>query len=113
MCIRDSNQRKDYLLQKRKIMIEWLSELPETVTAIDLGANEGTFSFLLSARNMATIATDSDHSSINKLYRKIKQEKEKNILPLLMDLANPTPAIGCLLYTSDAADERSSVDLGG
>ena len=22
-------------------------------------------------------------------------------------------AIGCLLYTSDAADERSSVDLGG
>ena len=23
------------------------------------------------------------------------------------------PAPGCLLYTSDAADERSSVDLGG
>ena len=23
------------------------------------------------------------------------------------------PDIGCLLYTSDAADERSSVDLGG
>ena len=24
-----------------------------------------------------------------------------------------TPRIRCLLYTSDAADERSSVDLGG
>ena len=24
-----------------------------------------------------------------------------------------TPCMGCLLYTSDAADERSSVDLGG
>ena len=23
------------------------------------------------------------------------------------------PLVGCLLYTSDAADERSSVDLGG
>ena len=23
------------------------------------------------------------------------------------------PDVGCLLYTSDAADERSSVDLGG
>ena len=23
------------------------------------------------------------------------------------------PMMGCLLYTSDAADERSSVDLGG
>ena len=25
----------------------------------------------------------------------------------------PVPAFACLLYTSDAADERSSVDLGG
>ena len=27
--------------------------------------------------------------------------------------ARPERAEGCLLYTSDAADERSSVDLGG
>src|SRR5678815_4179816 len=27
--------------------------------------------------------------------------------------ATVTPDKGCLLYTSDAADERSSVDLGG
>ena len=25
----------------------------------------------------------------------------------------PIPMMNCLLYTSDAADERSSVDLGG
>ncbi len=28
-------------------------------------------------------------------------------------LYDPTLRDGCLLYTSDAADERSSVDLGG
>ena len=28
-------------------------------------------------------------------------------------LDNVEPLEGCLLYTSDAADERSSVDLGG
>jgi len=108
----EANQREDYLLQKRKIIIEWLSELSETVTAIDLGANEGTFSFVLSARNMATIATDSDHASINKLYRKIKQEKEKNILPLLMDLANPTPAIGINNDERNSFIERTNCDLG-
>ena len=32
---------------------------------------------------------------------------------LLGLLANLTAPWGCLLYTSDAADERSSVDLGG
>ena len=29
------------------------------------------------------------------------------------DLATPLTWLRCLLYTSDAADERSSVDLGG
>ena len=29
------------------------------------------------------------------------------------ELAQVAKAQGCLLYTSDAADERSSVDLGG
>ena len=28
-------------------------------------------------------------------------------------MAMPSLVSGCLLYTSDAADERSSVDLGG
>ena len=30
-----------------------------------------------------------------------------------MSLDIMMPKMGCLLYTSDAADERSSVDLGG
>ena len=38
-------------------------------------------------------------------------------LPFLFDTAGGatlvTPTVACLLYTSDAADERSSVDLGG
>ena len=29
------------------------------------------------------------------------------------ELTQKRPLAGCLLYTSDAADERSSVDLGG
>ena len=34
---------------------------------------------------------------------------QSDLAPLALDLA----LWGCLLYTSDAADERSSVDLGG
>ena len=33
---------------------------------------------------------------------------------VIMDVnVDRTLSLGCLLYTSDAADERSSVDLGG
>mgnify|MGYP003376122094 CR=1 FL=1 len=34
-------------------------------------------------------------------------------MAVLRVLANEPSSYGCLLYTSDAADERSSVDLGG
>ena len=108
----EANQRSDYVPQKKKIIEEWLSELTEIHTAVDLGANEGTFSFLLAAKNVRTIAADSDHSSINRLYQKIKKEKEKNILPLLIDLANPSSAIGLNNKERMSFTERTSCDVG-
>ena len=41
-----------------------------------------------------------------KLAEKLSKQAMRNILSVDKD-------ISCLLYTSDAADERSSVDLGG
>jgi hypothetical protein len=108
----EANQRSDYVLQKKKIIAEWLSELTGIHTAVDLGANEGTFSFLLAARNVRTIAADSDNFSINRLYQKIKKEKEKNILPLLIDLANPSSAIGLNNKERISFTERTSCDVG-
>ena len=108
----EANQRDDYVLQKKKVIIEWLSELPETLTAVDLGANEGAFSFLLAAKNIRIIAADSDHSPINKLYRKIKQEKEKNILPLLIDLANPSSSTGLNNKERISFIDRTNCNLG-
>src|SRR5678815_4629233 len=46
-------------------------------------------------------------------YSIISRGPESRIFPLLSELGIGVTAYGCLLYTSDAADERSSVDLGG
>src|SRR5205814_7950689 len=80
-------------------------------TAIDLGANEGVFSFLLSGRNIRTVAADFDHTAVNQLYRKIKKENNENILPLLIDVANPTPSIGLNNAERKSFLERVNVDL--
>ena len=40
-------------------------------------------------------------------------EAQQEIVSQALATADFTPAAICLLYTSDAADERSSVDLGG
>jgi hypothetical protein len=108
----EANQRDDYVLQKKKTIIELLSQLSGIQTAIDLGANEGAFSSLPAAKNIKTVAVDSDHSSVVKLYQKIKKEKEKNILPLLIDLANPSPAIGLNNKERISFVDRTNCDLG-
>jgi hypothetical protein len=87
-------QRNDYLEQKQKIIAQWLNEISAIKTAVDLGANEGMFSKLLEEKKIETIAADFDHVVIGRLYKKIKTEKWKYIIPLILDLSNPSPAIG-------------------
>ena len=88
----EASTRGDYLTHKKEIVKQWLNET-EFSSAIDLGANTGEFSYLLAEKNIPVVAVDFDHSAINKLYVRVKKDG-KNILPLVIDLANPSPAIG-------------------
>jgi hypothetical protein len=60
----------------------------------DLGANVGRFSRLGSSRGIPTIAFDLDPDCVETNYRRVRDERERNLLPLLLDLTNPSPAIG-------------------
>ena len=108
----EANQRSDYVEQKRKTIGEWIAEIPRLQTGIDLGANEGEFSYLLAERSIQTISADVDRSAINQLYQKLKKENKKNILPLVIDLANPSPALGLNNQERVSFIERTNVDLG-
>lgn len=68
----------------------------------DLGANTGHFSRILGEK-INVVAFDSDYGVLELNYRKMKKEKEKNILPLFSDLANPSPSLGW------AEEERQSL----
>jgi len=60
----------------------------------DLGANDGTFSRLASSRGIHTVAFDVDPVCVENNYLQAKQKQEKNILPLLLDVVNPSPGMG-------------------
>ena len=73
----------------------------------DLGANTGEFSRLGSSKGIKTVAFDIDPVAVEKNYQLVRKNSEKDILPLIMDLTNPSPAIGW------ANDERFSVAQRG
>lgn len=60
---------------------------------IDLGANDGSFSRLATAAELV-ISADIDPLAVEHNYLKLRREGQTNLLPLLIDLTNPSPGIG-------------------
>ncbi len=60
----------------------------------DLGANDGTFSRLAADAGIPTVAADIDPVAVENNWRRVRQGREEFLLPLLVDLSNPSPALG-------------------
>lgn len=98
-----------YLAEKKKLVTSLLAEQPYS-SVLDLGANEGEFS-LLSKADAQVIATDFDSACIDSLYNRLKNEKRKNILPLVLDLTYPSPAMGWMNEERKAFIDRTNADV--
>jgi hypothetical protein len=82
----------------------------DTRTLWDLGANTGEFTQVASQSGIDCIAFDIDPVAIEKYYNQVKKEKITNVLPLIMDLTNPTPSIGWRGEERMSFSERPSPD---
>lgn len=60
---------------------------------LDIGANTGEFSRLAAARGAGVVALDLDAQVVGTLWEQASREG-LDILPLVVDLARPTPAVG-------------------
>ena len=89
----DTNYSPEAMNHKKRVVETYLSESkPRTVW--DLGANTGVFSRIAAAGSADTIAFDVDPAAVEKNYRQMHENKETRLLPLCLDLTNPSPAIG-------------------
>ncbi len=77
----------------------------------DLGANTGLFSRLAGERGIPTVSFDLDPSCVERNYREAKQRGETKVLPLLLDLFNPSPATGWQNGERLSFLERGPADL--
>jgi ribosomal protein L11 methylase PrmA len=81
-------------LQSKRSIVARCLERTAPATVWDLGSNTGMFSRLASARGAATLSIDSDHDAVEANYREVRRQGESNILPLWIDLVNPSGGIG-------------------
>ena len=94
---------------KRQVVSAYLDRI-EPTELWDLGANTGEFSRIASDRGTRTVAFDVDPACVEHSYRRVREAGEKHLLPLLLDLTNPSPALGWANRERSTLLERRSAD---
>ncbi len=79
--------------------------------ALDLGANTGKYSAIMANSFATVLAADIDATAVAQHYTNISAQEYSPILPLVLDLANPSPAIGWACTERPSFVQRCQVDM--
>lgn len=105
----DTNYSEKGFEDKKEIVGLFLKEVnPKTVC--DLGSNNGEFT-RLAGKESSCLSFDMDLMAVEQNYKLVKRNKEWNILPLVLDLTNPSPAIGFANKERESFASRFKSDM--
>jgi hypothetical protein len=74
----------------------------------DIGANTGRFSRLIAGPHRYVVSHDVDELAVERNYLETRRLERSDVLPLVTDLAQPSPAIGWALEERASALARMS-----
>jgi hypothetical protein len=80
--------------EHKKVIVAGFLDRVRPATVWDMGANVGMFSRLAGDRGIPTVSFDVDPAAVEKNYLDCVARGDTSILPLVIDLTNPSPAIG-------------------
>ena len=108
---RADNTYEDADNQAKADFIRQVSAQRDWKLAWDLGANDGHYSRIISEQARYVLALDLDPSTVELLYRDLKAEGNEQILPLVMNLTDPSPGLGWRGLERKAWTERGKPEL--
>ena len=81
-------------METKRALVREASAAGERRLVWDLGCNTGTFSRIAAEHARHVVAIDADHLAVERLYQALKAERNGKILPLVGNLADPSPDLG-------------------
>jgi hypothetical protein len=77
----------------------------------DLGANDGHFSRLFQGHADTVVAIDGDEVVVDRLYQGLRETSAVGVLPLVMNIADPSPGLGWRGRERQRLEDRGTPDL--
>ncbi len=105
-----TNYTSDAQEAKRRLVAEFLAGVAPRMVW-DLGANTGLYSRIASDQGIPTIAFDIDQAAVERNYLECRQRQDPALLPLVLDLSNPSPALGWAHRERLSLEERGPADV--
>ena len=106
----DNSYTDESASSKRELVSSFLQKIGPS-SAWDLGANTGVYSRLSVEHGAYCCAWDIDPACVESGYLIGKKRGEERMLPLRLDLTNPSPALGWGLEERSSFSDRASVDV--
>lgn len=100
----------DRAFKLKRAIIDTFLDTIQPKNVWDIGGNTGVFSRLSSSRGISTVSFDIDPAAIEISYRQAKKEKNQSLIPLIIDLTNPSSGIGWSNQERHTLAERGPVD---
>ena len=110
----DYSQRGHYQSKELLLKGDFVRRVAAQGTRIqvwDVGANDGMFSRIAAEHADVVLAMDADDLVVDRLYRELRSDGAKGIVPMVMNFADPTPGIGWNGTERPPLPDRSSPDL--
>jgi hypothetical protein len=105
-----ANSYADQAFGHKQLVVSQFLQRLQPATVWDLGANTGIFSRLAAHQGAVTIAFDLDHAAVETHYRECLDREETRVLPLVLDLTNPSPGLGWNNRERDSLADRGPCD---
>lgn len=103
-----TNYSEEASAEKKEIVGAFLDQI-QPASVWDMGANDGTYSKLALATGAFVVAFDIDPVAVERNYNEVHRN-HFSMLPLVLDLANPSPGIGFANKERTTIGERQRPD---
>ena len=104
----NTNYTDEASIEKQKVVLSFIEKLKtKTDIILDMGANDGKYSRVVSKYFDTVVSIDIDNNAVNRNYIN-SREKDEKILPLVFDFTNSTPAIGFACLERDSFTDRAN-----
>lgn len=104
------NYSPDVFDQKKRF-VERIVANDRSRSILDLGSNSGEFSLLIEPYVKHIVAADIDYLAVNKLFEEVRKRKIEKILPLVLNISEPTPSLGWMNEERSSFLERGKFDM--